>query len=336
MNATPFSIRSNSNPSNAELTPLRVFKILLFSSLIWCLVAVYIRAAGPLGEFSPPREWRLFLLTFLATIPLNWVTRKVSGLPPEKTTSVIAVASIVPSTLEGILMTRYPQFYGGDTAIIGRAAAWLLFAIGVAIMLALISSLLANKRLTVGDLAPPIRAIDVRGSDVIVPGRWSGLTHVQFLRFAGCPVCNLHLQEFIERNAELSAAGIREIILFHSDANFIDDYYGELPFDMIADPQRETYVQYRIEKSPWAILSPGAWPGLVKAYRLKKAGKIDSTTFGLPADFLIDSSGRIVHCNYGADSSDQWSVDHVLMLVRDARSLDRHQPPSRERSSIGA
>ncbi len=77
-------------------------------------------------------------------------------------------------------------------------------------------------------------------------------------------------------------------------------------------------AQYRIEKSPRAILSPRAWPGLVKGYRLKKAGRIDSTTFGLPADFLIDSSGRIVDCAYGAHSSDQWSVDDVLSLARAA------------------
>lgn len=179
---------------------------------------------------------------------------------------------------------------------------------------ALISALRANKRLREGDLAPPIHATSVHGSEVLVPGRWSGFTHVQFLRFAGCPVCNLHLQAFIQRNAELHAAGIREVVLFHSEANFIDDYYGELPFAMIADPRREIYAQYGIETSLWALLNPGAWPGLVKGYRLKKAGKIDSTTLGLPADFLIDSTGRILRCAYGAHSSDQWSVDDVLAM----------------------
>jgi peroxiredoxin len=174
----------------------------------------------------------------------------------------------------------------------------------------------ANKRLRVGEVAPPIRATSIQGAEVIVPDRQSGLTHVQFLRFAGCPVCNLHLQRYIKRYPELQAAGIRELVLFHSDANFIIDYYGKLPFDLIADPRREIYARYRIETSPWAILSPKAWPGLVKGYRLKKAGTIDSTTFGLPADFLIDSAGRIVHCSYAAHASDQWSVDELLERAR--------------------
>jgi peroxiredoxin len=184
-----------------------------------------------------------------------------------------------------------------------------------------LTPLRTNIRLRVGDPAPSICATSVHGSEVIVPGRSSGLTHLQFLRFAGCPVCNLHLQEFIKRNTELNVAGIREVVLFHSEANFIDDYHGDLPFDMIADPRREIYAQYRIEKSPWAILSPAAWPGLINGYRLRKAGKMDSTTFGLPADFLIDSTGQIVNCAYGAHSSDQWSVDDVLRLARDELKL---------------
>jgi peroxiredoxin len=182
----------------------------------------------------------------------------------------------------------------------------------------LISSRPGNQRLRPGDLAPPIRTTSVHGSEVTVRDPLGVLTHVQFLRFAGCPVCNLHLQEFIKRDAELDAAGIREIVLFHSAANFIDDYYADVPFAMIADPRREIYVRYRVERSPWAILSPRAWPGLVKGYRLKKAGKIDSTTLGLPADFLINSSGQIVNCAYGAHSSDQWSVNDVIRFARPA------------------
>jgi len=105
---------------------------------------------------------------------------------------------------------------------------------------------------------------------------------------------------------------------------------------MIADPRREIYSRYRIEKSPWAIFSPRAWPDLVKGYRLKRAGEIDSTTFGLPADFLIDHTGRIVRCAYGAHSSDQWSVDYLITLTRGERSSEQdHAQSWRQPSSEG-
>ena len=298
-----------------DLTPSRVGRILLFSMAVWGGVAVYIRTAGPLGEFAPNHLIGTFVATALATIPLNWLTRKVAGLPAEKMVSVIAVASVVPPTLEGVLMSQFPAAYGGDPIVIGQAAVWLLFAIGVAMLLATVTSLFANRRLEVGDAAPPIQAGDVTGKDVVVPDRGGELTHVQFLRFAGCPVCNLHLQGFIKRCAELEGAGVREVVLFHSAKRFIDDYHGAMPFELIADPERKIYRRYRIEASPFAILSPFAWPGLIEGYRLKTAGRFDSTAFGQPADFLIDGAGRIVARHYGAHANDQWSVDEVLALA---------------------
>lgn len=44
----------------------------------------------------------------------------------------------------------------------------------------------------------------------------SRLTHLQFRRFAGCPMCNLHIRTFVERHDELVVLGIQEIAIFHS------------------------------------------------------------------------------------------------------------------------
>jgi hypothetical protein len=37
------------------------------------------------------------------------------------------------------------------------------------------------------------------------------LIHLQFRRFAGCPVRNLHLRSVVRRHEEVEAAGIREV-----------------------------------------------------------------------------------------------------------------------------
>jgi peroxiredoxin len=320
MTQNPQAPQAGLDPPTDDLTSTRVVKILLFSAVVWLSVAIFIRTAGPLGVFAPDRALKLYAATFLATMPLNRLTRRIAGLPAQKMAAVAAVAAIVPPTLEGILMKLFPEVYGPDPAVIGQSAIWLLFAIGVAMMLATLTSLIAGRRLRAGGTAPPIRAGSVRSEEVVMPDGRAGLTHVQFLRFAGCPVCNLHLRSFIRRHAELRAAGVREIVLFHSAVAFIDDYYGELPFDLIADPAREIYARYRVETSPLAVLSPMAWPGLVQGYHLKKAGAFDSTPFGLPADFLIDGHGRIVAVHYGAHSGDQWSVDDVLALAKGERN----------------
>jgi uncharacterized protein DUF6527 len=40
-----------------------------------------------------------------------------------------------------------------------------------------------------------------------IPDSDSRLTHLQFRRFAGCPICNLHLQTFVARHGEIKNAG---------------------------------------------------------------------------------------------------------------------------------
>jgi peroxiredoxin len=173
----------------------------------------------------------------------------------------------------------------------------------------------AHQRLKPGQQAPHVRATSISGQEVRVPDSKTEFTHIQFERFAGCPVCNLHLHDFIERNAELRAAGIREVVFFHSKSKFLNDQ-RQFPFDVLADAERVFYKQYRAESSPLAILSPKAWPDLVRGYRFKFSGIPDSSPFGQPADFLIGRDGKIIDCHYGTYASDQWSVDDVLKIAK--------------------
>ena len=57
----------------------------------------------------------------------------------------------------------------------------------------------------------------INGETVYLPDA-KQLIHLQLRRFAGCPVCNLHLQSIVRRHAEIAAAGIREVVVFHSQA----------------------------------------------------------------------------------------------------------------------
>ena len=61
------------------------------------------------------------------------------------------------------------------------------------------------KRLSPNALITPRVLRDIRDRPVSLP-ETGWLTHLQFRRFAGCPVCNLHLQSFRWRITELEAA----------------------------------------------------------------------------------------------------------------------------------
>lgn len=156
------------------------------------------------------------------------------------------------------------------------------------------------------------------------------MIHLQFRRFAGCPVCNLHLRSIVPRHDEILAAGIREVVLFHSPADDLRPYTEDLPFDVVADPARRLYREFGVESSPRALLDPRAW-GAVALGVLRDLGPVlrrrtpppsgKDGRFGLPADFLIDTTGRVIASKHGQHANDQWSVDELLAAA--ARSHAR-------------
>ena len=117
--------------------------------------------------------------------------------------------------------------------------------------------------LNAGDTIEPHQFEALSGESVPVPDP-EHLIHLELRRFAGCPVCNLHLRSVVVRNDELKAAGIREVVVFHSSADDLHKYQAELPFDVIPDPDRKLYTEFGVEHKPKAILSPAAWPAIFK------------------------------------------------------------------------
>lgn len=144
------------------------------------------------------------------------------------------------------------------------------------------------------------------------------LLHLQFRRFAGCPICNLHLRSVARRIGELESARVREVALFHSSAEAMRPFQADLPFDVVADPERRAYEQYAVGSSARAILDPRAWGAYVRgalARHRSSSFSGEGGHTGLPADFLVAPDGSIVALRYGKHADDQWSVDEVLDLA---------------------
>ena len=165
----------------------------------------------------------------------------------------------------------------------------------------------------------PRELIAVSGERVRVPDP-DRLVHLQFRRFAGCPICNLHLRSVMQRHDEITAAGIREVVFFHSPADELRDY--DLPFAVIADPGKRYYREFGVESSRRALLHPRTWGAILRGAALTVLGRFrppaakqEGGRLGLPADFLIDRDGRVLAVKHGEHAYDQWSVDELLALV---------------------
>lgn len=164
--------------------------------------------------------------------------------------------------------------------------------------------------------------VTITGAQVSIPDS-THLIHLQFRRFAGCPVCSLHLRSIVARHDEIRAAGIREVVVFHSSAAELRTYTADLPLDVIADPERELYREFGVESGARALLDPRGWATIgravateIRAVRRKERPapptKPDGGRLGLPADFLIAPDGTISAAKYGTHVDDQWSVDELL------------------------
>jgi AhpC/TSA family len=190
----------------------------------------------------------------------------------------------------------------------------------------LMNQLLMTDRMAVGDVVPTRELTTIRTSRITVPTP-DALTHLQLRRYAGCPICNLHLRSVAKRHDEIVAAGIREVVVFHSRAEDMRPHQGQLPFDAVADPERVLYQEFGVEASIRAVLHPRAWltsmnpktyPIVARGLRAggSPAPRHGDSALGLPADLLITAEGRVRAVKYGRHANDQWSVDELLSLAR--------------------
>jgi len=180
------------------------------------------------------------------------------------------------------------------------------------------------SRLTRGQHVP-VRHIRTLPGELIDLAEGRCLTHVQFRRFAGCPVCSVHLRSFVRRREELKAV-VREVVVFHSRVQEIAAHVGGLPLHLVADPERALYGAFGVEVGARALLWPMAWPGILRAIAVALPDVIlrrrpmppllpEGGRYGLPADFLVSPDGIVLAAHYGEHADDQWSVDTVLLVA---------------------
>jgi peroxiredoxin len=179
-----------------------------------------------------------------------------------------------------------------------------------------------DNKYIVGDVVVPRKLTDMKGEPVALPDPHC-LIHLQFRRYAGCPICNLHLRSFAQRKEEIARAGIREVVVFHSTAEELLPNESDVPFAVIPDPDKRLYREFGVDTSWRSVFDPGAMAAVPRAAWLATMRRVTvgaplplrkatNGRIGLPADFLITTEGYVAAVKYGQHSGDSWSVDEVL------------------------
>jgi hypothetical protein len=163
-----------------------------------------------------------------------------------------------------------------------------------------------------------------RGAWVCVPDARTAYVHLQFCRFAGCPITSSHLQAFIDRHEEIEWAGIREVVVLRSGDEDVEARHAGLPFDVITDPNGFFHENCGVGNSWSALWDFDALVSIFEGMHAndKRFGRWPFTKpwFALPADFLLSADGIVQALHYGRHAGDQWSVDDLLAF---RRLLDR-------------
>lgn len=168
-----------------------------------------------------------------------------------------------------------------------------------------------------GQAAPEIVGETTRGRR-ISPGDLQGRTVLlKFFRFAYCPICNLHLHEYVRRAGELRSLGIDVVAVFHSPSRKIRKALRKLdvPFDVIADPSKALFRAYGVERSLRGMFSRRVWGDYARAARagfFSRPLGHEGGVRGHPADFLVDGDGTVRLAHYGRDYADTLNVDAVI------------------------
>lgn len=174
-------------------------------------------------------------------------------------------------------------------------------------------------KVTAGTQIPNTTYQSINGDTIRVPSENHRFTHLQFRRFAGCPICNMHLQQFSAEAERLAAEGIQEVIFFHSSESALRKYNSQLPFPVVADPNKSHYRKFGVEASVLSILHPSAILNGLRGVLKQGLGlSLQNGPLGLPADFLIDQTGTIVAAKYGTHAYDQWSLEELIQHCEQA------------------
>jgi peroxiredoxin len=176
-----------------------------------------------------------------------------------------------------------------------------------------------DRGIDVGSVVTARQLFAASGEAVPIPDP-DQLVHLQLRRFAGCPICNLHLRSIVRRHDEIAAAGVREVVVFHSTDQELRRYAGDLPFAVVGDPTKALYDEFGVGTSPRAVVHPRALASAIRGGMGNVNMHPTGGHLGLPADFLIGPDGQVLACKRGRHANDQWTVDEVLAYAGSAKA----------------
>jgi peroxiredoxin len=186
-------------------------------------------------------------------------------------------------------------------------------------------------KLNTATTAPSFQAENMSGQMISLQDYKDRNLLVKFYRFANCPVCNLHLRNFVRKYDKLQNEGLSVLAIYHSPQwRTYKTLSHDLPFEILADPDKRIFRSYGVGSSLAGMFSWSVWRDYALAMMAGYSSGMlshDGGITGHPADFIIGKNGKILYAHYGKDYVDSLSVDQVINVARELRLNDAGMNP---------
>ncbi len=176
--------------------------------------------------------------------------------------------------------------------------------------------------------APQFKVEDVFGKKISLRDTANKYTLVVFLRYSGCPWCNLAIHRLALEQKILKDSRCEIIAFVQSNkqniiTNIYDRHKHRPEFSIIADQQKKFYDLYDVKSSVTqfvkTITKIPYWIHAVKEKGFKQTN-IDGDLLMVPAMFLVnEGQQKIIYASYSADLYD----DGAFTKVYEAITSDR-------------
>lgn len=179
--------------------------------------------------------------------------------------------------------------------------------------------------LKTGQPAPAIHAKDVFGATVDLGNFQKDYVLVAFMRYAGCPYCNLAIHRLSVEYAMLQQNGCDVVVFVQSEANEVikniyDRHELRPPFPIIADMAKRFYDMYGVQSSKRMFFDSQIktlpyWLESVGKHGFKQ-GKMNGDHFLVPAMFLIRTKDqKIATAKYGTSFYDHETFTNIYEIL---------------------
>lgn len=162
-------------------------------------------------------------------------------------------------------------------------------------------------------IKPPCEAIDFHTKDIY--GTDINLDHYNgkgillcFFRNTNRPLRNYRLLELTRKHKEWKKIGVEIIVVFNESSSILRSYFKAKPrpFPVIPDPKLYLYQKYGVQRilGKGIIAPTQPSPTWIKKIFRGPLEKLKPTGRIMPADFLINTEGKIIGTWYGKNETD--------------------------------